>query len=41
MMIKESCKKGEEKLWEMITEFNNAVDGIHKVIKESLGAAYE
>jgi len=25
----------------MINEFNNAVDGIHNVIKESLGEAYE
>ena len=30
-----------EKLSEMINEFNNAVDGIHNVIKESLGEAYE
>ena len=31
----------ERKLLEMINEFNNAVDGIHNVIKESLGGAYE
>ena len=30
-------EKGKEKLSEMINEFNNAVDGIHNVIKESLG----
>ena len=34
-------EKGKEKLLEMINEFNNAVDGIHNVIKESLGEAYE
>ena len=34
-------EKGKEKLSEMINEFNNAVDGIHNVIKESLGEAYE
>ena len=34
-------EKGKEKLLEMINEFNNAVDGIHNVIKESLGGAYE
>ena len=34
-------EKGKEKLLEMINEFNNAVDGIHNVIKESLGETYE
>ena len=38
---KELEEKGKEKLLEMINEFNNAVDGIHNVIKESLGEAYE
>ena len=42
--VKQGCKieeKGKEKLLEMINESNNAVDGIHNVIKESLGEAYE
>ena len=34
-------ENGKQKLLEMINEFNNAVDGIHNVIKESLGEAYE
>ena len=36
--IEEECKA---KLLEMINEFNQAVDGIHNVIKESLGESYE
>lgn len=34
-------EEGKEKLLEMINEFNQAVDGIHNVIKESLGESYE
>ena len=34
-------EKGKEKLLEMINEFNNAVDGILNVNKESMGEADE